>query len=58
MIKKLATNALTLYQSGIISQPSDEFFRAGNMALACKKGNMANSEESPATNVLVEAIAS
>ncbi|MET3814166.1 hypothetical protein [Pantoea sp. UYEF8] len=33
-------------------------FRSGNMALACKEGNVVNSEESRATDVLVEVIAS
>ncbi|MDH1169162.1 DEAD/DEAH box helicase [Pantoea agglomerans] len=33
-------------------------FQLGNMALACKEGNVANSEESWATDVLVEVIAS
>jgi len=33
-------------------------FQSGNMALACKEGSVANSEESWATDVLVEVIAS
>jgi DEAD/DEAH box helicase domain-containing protein len=33
-------------------------FRSGNMALSCKEGNVVNSEESWATDVLVEVIAS
>jgi hypothetical protein len=33
-------------------------FRSGNMALSCKEGNVVNSEESRATDVLVEVIAS
>nr|WP_312055218.1 hypothetical protein [Pantoea brenneri] len=33
-------------------------FQSGNMALVCKERNVANSEESWATGVLVEVIAS
>ena len=33
-------------------------FQSGNMALACKEKNVVNSEESWATDVLVEVIAS
>ena len=53
-IKKLATDALTLYQSEIISKPVMNFFRQ----VIWRWPFMANSEENPATNVLVEVIAS
>jgi len=54
-IKKLTYDALTLYQSGIIFKPVMNFFTKVVWRWPAR-GNMANSEESPAINVLVEVI--